>query len=366
VPRRQRFLWDGRIPVGHITVIAGEPSKGKSTLGYRIAADTGVPTIFVTTEEVDDTVWRPRLEASGVDLEKAFHHPELQLGLGKVGDLAELVDRYEAKLVIVDPLSNHLRDASVHRDEQVRSVLAPYMTLMRELDFSLVLQVHVLRSVPTNAHPLQAVPAGVVSCAKAIYLLGGDPRIGADPSIRILACADKFNFGGHPASLAFEYETNLVPVLDDKSGEWTTAEYGSFVSRGEVGVSSRALLVTMRPEDKDRKSDKVAYLLLELLGDGPVPVSEIRRAVAELDPPVSWRTAERICEEMNLAVTHDPTDARKRLWALPPETEAVLEEATSRDEIEIREVELPNVPDAIPEDWIDVDSDGEEEGEDEE
>jgi hypothetical protein len=26
----QHFLWHGRIPVGHITVVAGPPSKGKS------------------------------------------------------------------------------------------------------------------------------------------------------------------------------------------------------------------------------------------------------------------------------------------------------------------------------------------------
>ena len=62
----QRFVWRGRLPVGHISVIAGPPAAGKSTLGYHIAADADVPTIFVTTEEADRAVWRPRIESSGM------------------------------------------------------------------------------------------------------------------------------------------------------------------------------------------------------------------------------------------------------------------------------------------------------------
>lgn len=51
--QEQVFLWKRRLPVGHLSVIGGVPSIGKSTLNYHVAAAVDVPTIFVTTEEAD-------------------------------------------------------------------------------------------------------------------------------------------------------------------------------------------------------------------------------------------------------------------------------------------------------------------------
>jgi AAA domain len=343
---RQEFLWDGRIPVGHITVIAGGPSKGKSTLGYRIAADVALPTIFVTTEEVDNTVWRPRLEASGVDTSIAFHHSEIKFGKGEEDRLGELVERYDAKLVIVDPLTNHLM-CSINHDQAVRGVLTPYMDLMRDLDFSLLFQVHVLRDVAKNAHPLKAIPAGVVSSAKAVFLFGEHPAVEADPNLRVLACAEKFNFGKHPASLLFDIATKDVKVFDPKKRRWGTSEYAFLESRGEVAVSARALLVRMRPEDKERKQDRIAHHLITWLRDGAVPVYDLKQEADALDPPVSWRTVERVADEMGIIKEKDEDDARRLIWALPDHILATLEEAGD-DEIEIEEVDIP---DTIPPEW---------------
>jgi predicted ATP-dependent serine protease len=115
---RQQFLWHRRIPLGHITALGGGPSKGKSTLGYLAAKEADVPTIFVTSEEVDETVWKPRIVAAGLDLKKAFHHREVKFSRNPkdIGYLRGLIETYDAKLVVVDPLTNHLRDASISHD----------------------------------------------------------------------------------------------------------------------------------------------------------------------------------------------------------------------------------------------------------
>ena len=95
-----------------------------------------------------------------------------------------------------------------------------------------------------------------------------------------------------------------------------------------------------------------------MLSVGPVPVSEIKQAMDKLDPPVSWRTVERAAEEMNLIVIIDPTDARKRLWALPIDTEAAVAEA------ERRKVELATVPNTFPRGWANSYAGEEEHGDD--
>jgi AAA domain len=344
-PRLQRFLWDGLLPEGHITVVAGEPDKGKSLLGYRVAADVAVPTIFITREEVDHSIWRPRLEASGVDPSLAFHHGEIKFGKEHEDRLADLVARYEAKLVVVDPLQWHLT-CSINRDQTVRTVLDPFVQMAQDLGFSFLFEVHVLRDIARNAHPLLAVPAGVVSLAKAIYLFGLHPGVGADRNLRACACA-KFNFGVHPASRLFEIATKEGRVYDPKTQRWVKNQYAYLEPRGEVALTARALLVKMRPEDRERKSDRVAHHLVQWLRNGPVVVSDIRQEAAALDPPVSWRTVERIAEEMGIRKEKDETDGRRLTWALSEDHLATLEEAGD-DPIEIEEIQIP---DTLPPEW---------------
>lgn len=338
---KQHFLWDGRIPENHLTVIAGGSNKGKSTLGYHIFAAVGVPTIFITTEEVDHTVWRPRIEAAGGDLDLAYHHPELLFSRDPedIEALAELVKKYQAKLVIVDPLSNHLRDSSIYKDEQVRRTLEPYMALMEELDFTILAEVHVLRSVAKNAPPLNAVPAGVHSLAKAVYLFGQHPSPGADPNLRVLACAEKFNFGTDPASLLFEMDTREVKVKDPKTKRWMRSEYAYLEPRGAIGIGARSVMVTLRPEDRERKSDRAAMLLVKLLKHGPMMLTAIRAEMKTQNPPVAWRTVARVAAEMGIETIPDPVDTRKRLWQLPEEMMEIIAEADEDgSDLEIFEV----------------------------
>src|SRR3954453_17135490 len=78
-----RWLWDGRIARGKLTVLDGEPGIGKSTLALDLAAKVSrgaaMPlsratpngganvVIFSGDDDLADTV-RPRLEAAGADL----------------------------------------------------------------------------------------------------------------------------------------------------------------------------------------------------------------------------------------------------------------------------------------------------------
>jgi hypothetical protein len=354
------LLFHDRIPVRHLTVFAGGPAKGKSTLGYHIAAEVDVPTIFITTEESDATVWGPRIESAGVDLSKAFHHPRVKFSKKPedLEHLVELIDACNARLVIVDPISNHLRGASIHRDEQVREVFEPYLEVLDEKQVALVLLMHVLRSINIKGHPLNAVPSGIVSIAKAIYLFGDDPTLGADENVRVLACADKFNFGPVPGSLSFEYQTKPLLVRNRTTGVESWRDFGYWIFRGESKVSANTLLLTLAPETKERKSDRVAWFLIEQLKNGPLAASVLRSAVADLEPPVSWRTVERVKTELGILESNDPKDQRWKIWELPPDLLATLEEVTTpEDEVRLEEIEQPD--DTFPEDWTSRDGDGE-------
>src|SRR4051794_21504244 len=110
-----RWLWDGRIARGKLTVLNGEPGIGKSTLALDLAAKVsrgeamplskaaanlaGNVVIFSGDDDLADTV-RPRLEAAGADL-KRIRPIAQEIHKADVDDL-------KPALIVIDPLSSYI------------------------------------------------------------------------------------------------------------------------------------------------------------------------------------------------------------------------------------------------------------------
>ena len=114
-PEEVRWLWDGRIPLGKVTLLEGQPGVGKSTLALDIAArvSRGTPlplmrgseippsnvVIFSGDDALADTV-RPRLEAAEADLERIYA-VDREFDLGDVATI-------KPALIVLDTLSSYL------------------------------------------------------------------------------------------------------------------------------------------------------------------------------------------------------------------------------------------------------------------
>lgn len=108
------WLWDGRIPLGKVTLLDGEPGLGKSMLALELAArvsrGSAMPlskekappadvALFNDDDTLADTV-RPRLEAEGADLTRIH-------ALNRTMSAADFTS-FRPRLIIVDPLSAYL------------------------------------------------------------------------------------------------------------------------------------------------------------------------------------------------------------------------------------------------------------------
>lgn len=296
VPARPvAWLWPGRVPLGKLTILDGDPGLGKSTLLLDLAArlttarpmpddpvDTQAPApsshpltpssiLLISAEDAAADTVRPRLEAAGADLSRVFLWSHLPDALG--GGLPELprdvpwidrlVGRFTPRLVLLDPLVAYLgRGVNPHSDQDVRRALAPLARLAEDRDLALVVVRHLAKRAARNPLYRGGGSIGLIGAARSGLLVARDPD---DPSAarRILASL-KSNLGPPPPSLAFR----LVP---SPNGAATLAW------EGPSHHTPATLLAEPAPESTTRALDEAKTILTAILADGPLPAETARR-----------------------------------------------------------------------------------------
>src|SRR6478672_2140272 len=148
-PERVSWLWPGRIPLGKLVTLDGDPGLGKSTLALSIAGPVtragtwpdgticehpGAVLLLSAEDGLADTI-RPRLDAAGADVTRVHAVQGVPLDatgealrmatLADVEMLRRLVEDTGARLVIVDVLMAYVPTGTdSHRDQDMRQVLA--------------------------------------------------------------------------------------------------------------------------------------------------------------------------------------------------------------------------------------------------
>ena len=137
-PKEVKWLWYPYIPFGKVTLLQGDPGDGKSKLMLSIAAllSKGEPLPFTETEETepmtiiyqtteddaDDTVV-PRFNSAGGNGENLIFIKEDEKSLS-FGDnrIAEAIEKYHAKLLILDPMSSYIgENCSMNNANETRA-----------------------------------------------------------------------------------------------------------------------------------------------------------------------------------------------------------------------------------------------------
>ena len=169
------WLWPGRIALGKLTLIAGDPGLGKSFLTLDIAAritrgfawpdDPKSPTtvggvVLLNAEDgIGDTI-RARFDAAGGDATKVVivdginvmresgQSSDRQFDLSS--DLAALENAIEScrdcRLVVIDPVSAYLGGVDSHKNAEMRGLLAPLGTLAGRHNIAVVVVTHLNKS----------------------------------------------------------------------------------------------------------------------------------------------------------------------------------------------------------------------------
>jgi archaellum biogenesis ATPase FlaH len=299
-PEAVKWLWPGRIPLGELTMIVGDPGLGKSQICASLAsvvtnggqwpvtrerAEVGSVLILSAEDNVKHTI-RPRLDAAGADVKRCHtlqavrrtseDGTSFEGSFNLVEDLAKLsvlMDHLgDVRMVIIDPVSAYLGETDSHKNAEVRGMLAPLTTLAGSHRAAVILVSHLTKSQSTSA--LMRVQGSIAFAAlcRAVWGVAADK----DNHQRRLFMPLKNNLGQDKSGLAYSIESHQLEGGDEPIQTSRIMWESELVDMQADEAFGGALNYEERDEMRGAKE-----FLTEALADGRVRASDVQNSAKQ-------------------------------------------------------------------------------------
>ena len=251
-PTSVEWLWPGRIPLGTVTILDGDPGLGKSTLTLDLAArgsvggstPTGEPldsfkTLLLSSEDDPSTTIRPRFDLAGGNPRRLWIIPWIELP-SSAALLDEAFKVTGARLAVIDPLVEYL-DEGVRTisDHAVRRALRPLVEIAQRRHVSIVAVRHLNKTSGGPAIYRGGGSVGIGGLARSVLTVARDP----EDEERFVLASVKINVARRPPSLAYRLVADgpYAPARVEWLGESDhNAEALIGAEREQAGEKSKA------------------------------------------------------------------------------------------------------------------------------
>jgi hypothetical protein len=331
------WLWPGRLALGKLALLDGDPDRGKSLVSLDLCArlSTGRPwpdgtpspgpqsSVIINAEDGEDDTICPRLRALGADLGRVFFLPRDAARGGADFCLparTEALDRVlaetAARLVVIDPITLFLAaGVNTHSDGGgVRRALAPLVALAGKHGCTGLLVRHLNKGGRHQALYRGLGSIGLVGSCRSAWLVAADPRIKG----RRVFAQEKNNVGPSQPSLAFD-------VVDAGGGLPAV----NWLGTTDWGADALLAAAADRPA-MPGPIDFAKEFLAEVLKDGPRTSREIWEKAEPLGH--SQRTLDRAREALKIRTRRVHRDGQKTSWWLLPKQELPAHVATDPED----------------------------------
>lgn len=329
--RRVLWLWEGRMAMGALSLLAGREGLGKSSLVMWLVAMVtrgtlpgnlfGSPraVIIAATEDSWEHTLVPRLIAAGADLDLVLR-VDVMTSRGFTVDLSlpddipavkDLVEREGVALMVLDPLMSRLHGLDTHKDSEVRIALEPLVRMADETRLSLIGLIHLNKN---STDPLNAVMGSKAFTAVARSVSTVVPDDSDEEDRRRLFGTVKNNLGpALPASQVYTIETAEVPTEDGPM------PVGKLVWHGEVDTTIKAAMADAGMDSRTAVQEAQLWLS-DFLADGAsISRKDVVAAARKVD--LSESAIKRAASKIGVVSTSSGFP-RTTFWSLPDPFEA--------------------------------------------
>ena len=320
-PRRVRWLWDGRVPIGEITLVAGREGAGKSTfLAWMVRAITrgelpgeffGKPraVLYAAAEDSWEYTVVPRLIAAGAKLDMVYRVEVVDAEHGQVKmtlplDTAEVMEagaEVDAAVLMLDPGLSFLDDKiDTFRTPEVRPALEALRQHAERYRMSVVMLCHFNKGQGTDVLTKISGSRAFAEVARAALAVAVDDEDEEEPERdqaeerTVILSQAKNNLGrsNHP---------NLTYTIRDTVVE--TEEGDAHVGRLHwIGESKRTAEQALNGVKSRKPKSSVAESLIEFISSKfrPVESKEIEDAHPRINPNTVRSTLRRLVDRGEL------------------------------------------------------------------
>ena len=329
-PQPISWLWQGRIALGKLTIIAGDPGLGKSLLSVEFAkhvtqgiswpvdntpCPVGDVILLSAEDDLADTI-RPRLDATGANPNKVYFLDSIRDVDKDTGDIINrgfslkrdisaieqvLKQKPQTKLIVIDPISAYLGGTDSHNNADVRSLLSPLSEMASKRKVAIVAITHLNKGGGQGNAMYRATGSlAFVAAARAAFIVTKDND---DPDRRLFLPI-KNNIG--PDKTGFAYR-----VVEADNGaamiEWEDEH---------VEITADDALFSITAEEKTERQEATEWLKKELEG-GSVDSKEIYKSMDACG--IAKRTLHRAKQELGVDV-YKKDFAKGWAWRLPEDS----------------------------------------------
>jgi hypothetical protein len=330
-PEPVEWVWPGRIALGKLTLIAGDPGLGKSFLTLDMAARVsrgqawpdapalaqaaGGVVLLSAEDDVADTI-RPRLDAAGADVSRIVALQAVPI-IGDHGqpagvrmfdlsrDLAMLEHAIRAchpcRMVGIDPITAYLGGVDSHKNAEIRGLLAPLGELAARHRVAVVAVTHLNKNAGGAAIYRTMGSLAFAAAARAAWAVSKDK----DDPRRRLVLPIKNNIAPDTGGLAYRIEPTGVNGCPAVAWE-----------PDPVSVTADDALAGERDSGSGSAFDEAKDWLRDVLSGGPQPAADLKdRAKADGIKP---RTLDRAKAALEVQATREGYASDGRwMWAMP-------------------------------------------------
>ena len=300
-----QWLWYPFIPFGKVTLIQGNPGKGKTWLAMAIAAyctngkelPNALPiepfnVLYQTAEDgIADTI-KPRLAKCGADMTRVRFINEDEKQLSMTDDRIEKAIRQNnVRLMIMDPIQAYLgANVDMNRANEIRPLFRHLSTIAERTGCAIVLIGHLNKSSGSQSDYRSLGSIDIAAAVRSILFVEKVEKE-KEQDIRVVY--------QQKDSLA-KKENPVAFSLGEEGLKWL----------GEYDISIEDLLMGKAGTKKETKLEKAQKLILELLTKRKVMCLE------ELEPEllaygISSRTGRDARKQLENRLSYDWCQGRK-------------------------------------------------------
>ncbi len=282
------WLWQGRIPLGKLTMIAGDPGLGKSLLtatltahvskGFPFPVDNSKPpigdVILLSAEDDPADTIKPRLEALEADCSR-IHIVEFIQEVDIEGettqrtfsfkrDLKAIEDLLSSlpncRLVIIDPVSAYLDGTDGNNNSDIRGLFAPLAELASRHKIAIVLVSHLNKNSGGSAGYRVMGSLAFTATVRSAYIVTKDKN---NPDRRLLMPL-KNNLAKDNTGLAYKIiEKDGAPIV-----AWEPEA---------VTITVDEALALPESNEERTATDEAVDFLIDLLSSGPIKAEDAKK-----------------------------------------------------------------------------------------